>query len=188
MLAFALAFLFETWIWNRMVAAVRFVAARIAWERFKTAARLVINRMPAFVAVLLFGVPLVVSEFGSFLSVVAIAMGHVVLGATAYITLKIVGVGLLAVIFDVTREKLMTLAWFVYLHAKFVALHEFAESIVEPYRDAALEYLRDLRARARDLWLRLLGERAAGRLNGRRGPADIRDNKIPGARSGFPVF
>ncbi len=155
MLMFALAFLFETWIWDRMVAAVRFLAARIPWEQFKIAARRAVNRMPAFVAVLLFGVPLVVSEFGSFLSVVAIAMGHFILGATAYVLLKIVGVGLLAVIFDITREKLMTLAWFVYLHSKLIAFHEFAHALVEPYKEASLEYIRELRARARDAWLRL---------------------------------
>jgi len=149
MLLFAIGFLFETWIWGGMVRAVAFIAARIPWARFKVGAQRIINRLPAFVAVLLFGVPLAAMEFGSFLSVVAIAFGHVVLGAVMYGLMKVVGVGLVAVIFDLTREKLMTLPWFVVLHEKFVALHDFAHRLVQPYRDAAQAYLRGWRDWAR---------------------------------------
>jgi hypothetical protein len=90
--AFALAFLLETWIWGGMVALVKWCAGWIPWARFKAASQRFINRMPAILAVLLFGVPLVVSEFGSFLSVVAIALGHVVVGALAYVGMKVIGV------------------------------------------------------------------------------------------------
>jgi hypothetical protein len=153
--ALALAFLFETWIWGGMVAAVKWCAAWIPWARFKAASQRFVNRMPAIFAVLLFGVPLVVSEFGSFLSVVAIAFGHVVMGTLAYIGMKIIGIGLVAVIFDITREKLMALPWFVVLYVKFVAFHDFAHRLVAPYREAAIGLLRDARERVRQYWLRL---------------------------------
>jgi hypothetical protein len=151
----ALLFLLETWIWGGMVAAVRFVATWIPWARFKASATRFINRMPAIFAVLLFGVPLVVSEVGSFLSVVAVALGHVVMGAIAYCCMKVIGVGLVAVIFDLAREKLMTLPWFVVLYDKFVAFHDFAHYLIAPYKEAAIGYLREMRDWARGYWLRL---------------------------------
>jgi hypothetical protein len=126
----ALVFLFETWVWGSMVAAARVVAAFIPWTRFQTWARGVINGLPAIVAVLLFGVPLFVSEFGAFISVVLMATGHLLIGGTMYIALKIVGVGLIPVIFDVTREKLMTLPWFVFLYEQFERLHAMAKRFV----------------------------------------------------------
>lgn len=153
-LIFALAFLLEIWVWDRMVAVVGWVAARIPWEAFKQRARTVINRCPAVVAVLLFGVPVVVSEVGAFFSVLLIAFGHVILGGTIYIALKVVGVGLIAVIFDLTREKLMTLPWFVVLHDKFERLHTYLLGLVQPYRAAALEVVRGLRTRALVVWRR----------------------------------
>ena len=142
---FALAFLFETWIWGSMVAAVEFIAARVPWAPLKARARDLINRAPAIVAVLLFGVPLAAMEFGSFISVVLMALGHVIVGALMYALMKLLGVSLVAVIYDLTREKLMTLGWFVILHAKFEMFHEFAGKLVKPYRDAAMAYSREAR-------------------------------------------
>jgi hypothetical protein len=154
MLLFALAFLFETWVWDRLVAVARWVAERIPWERMRRAAKRLINRMPAIVAVLLFGVPVVVMELGSFFSVVAVALGHVILGSICYCVLKLCGVSLIAVIYDLTCEKLMSLAWFVWLHGKFEALHAYARQLTAPYREAAMTFLRKVRAQGLELWRR----------------------------------
>jgi hypothetical protein len=154
MLLFALAFLFETWVWDRLVALARWIAAKIPWERMRRAAKRVINRLPAIVAVLLFGVPVIVMELGSFFSVVAIAFGHVILGAIGYAVLKLCGVSLIAVIYDLTREKLMSLAWFVWLHGKFEWLHAYAHELLAPYRQAAVAFLKKARAQALLFWRR----------------------------------
>ena len=132
MLLFALAFLFETWVWDRLVALARWVAEHIPWERMRRAAKRLIDRSPAIVAVLLFGVPVIVMELGSFFSVVAITLRHVILGTIGYCALKLCGVSLIAVIYDLTREKLMSLAWFVWLHGKFEALHAYARELTAP--------------------------------------------------------
>ena len=147
LLVFALVFLFETWVWDKLSAALGWIARRIPWERIKRGAQNGVNRLPAIFAVLLFGVPVVVMELGSFFSVVAIALGHVILGSLCYASLKLIGVSLIAVIYDLTREKLMTLRWFVWLHARFERLHAFARELVAPYREAALAQLEALRAR-----------------------------------------
>jgi hypothetical protein len=158
-LAFALVFLFETWIWGSVVAAVRPFVALIPWDAFKAEAQHQVNRLPALVALVLFGVPLLFNEFGALFCVILMATGHFLAGAVGYILVKVVGLGLLAVIFDLTREKLMTLPWFVVAYDKFQTLHDFARRLVAPYRNAALAFLRDLRDRARVYWVRL-GARA----------------------------
>ena len=149
MLVFALAFLFETWIWGSLVAAVRWLAQRIPWNAFKAAVRRQVNRLPAIVALVLFGVPLLFNELGSLACIVLVATGHFLSGAVGYVVIKVVGLGLVAAIFDLTREKLMTLPWFAVGYEKFEALHEFARRLVAPYRAAALAFLGDLRDRAR---------------------------------------
>ena len=157
-LLLVLVFLFETWVWGSMVAAARVVAAFIPWTRFQTWARGVIDGLPAIVAVLLFGVPLFVSEFGAFISVVLMATGHLLVGSTMYIALKIVGVSLIPVIFDITREKLMTLPWFVFLYEQFERLHAMAKRFVAPYREAAFGLLRGMRDAARAIWAQFYAE------------------------------
>ena len=160
-LAFALVFLFETWIWGSVVAAVGWLAQRIPWNAFKAAVRRQVNRLPAIVALVLFGVPLLFNEFGSLFCIFLLATGHFLTGAVGYILIKVVGLGLLAVIFDLTREKLMTLPWFVLAYEKFQTLHDFASRLVAPYRESALAYLRDMRDSAR-AYLARLGARARG--------------------------
>ena len=153
--AFALVFLFETWIWGSVVAPVRALLTLIRWDAFKVEVQRQINRMPAFVAVVLFGVPLLFNEFGSLFCLILMATGHFLSGAAGYLLIKVVGLGLVAAIFDLTREKLMTLPWFVVAYARFLTLHDFAHRLVAPYRKAVLAYFRDLRDRARAYWVRL---------------------------------
>jgi hypothetical protein len=148
-LPLAIVFLIETWIWLKLVALARYVASLLPWERFRDAARRALNRAPAIVSVALFGAPLLVSEGGAFVSVVMMATGHLLLGMTLYVTMKIFGLLLVPVIFEITREKLLSLPWFAYLFAKFEALHAMARRFVAPYRQVALGLARETVASAR---------------------------------------
>jgi hypothetical protein len=143
-LPLAVAFLFETWVWSRLVALARALSELLPWVRFRDAARRGIARAPAVVAVLLFGVPLAVSEVGAFISVVTMATGHLFAGMALYVLMKIFGLVLVPIIFEITREKLMTLPWFVWAYAKFEALHAMASRFVAPYRRRGLELLSDV--------------------------------------------
>ena len=145
---FALALLFETWIWNRLNAALRAFVALIPWTQLKARIAAVIDLLPAPAALLLFVIPLVFVEAMSFFSVVLFATGHFILGAAAYIGIKILGLGLVAAIFDLTRDKLMTMPAFVYCYEKVVAFHDYAHRLVEPYKQAARVYLAAARDRA----------------------------------------
>ena len=162
--AFAIAFLFETWIWGAIVAALSRVARLIHWARVREALTRLVDRAPAWVALLLFGVPFLVSEGGSAFCVALVALGHVEVGAVGYLVSKLVGLSVLAVIFDITRPKLMTLKWFAYLYNWAMVFHRFAEELVAPYRAAVKTHLVELRTRSRAYLTRRLGgtEKEAG--------------------------
>lgn len=142
-LPLAVAFLFETWVWRWLVVFARALAGLLPWVRFRDAARRKVARAPALIAVVLFGVPLLVAEGGAFFSVVTMATGHVVAGMALYVLMKIFGLALIPVIFEITREKLMTLAWFVWAYQKFEGLHALAARFVAPYRRRARELARE---------------------------------------------
>jgi hypothetical protein len=154
--ALALAILFETWIWNRVVAALRCLAVLLPWAEIRAFLVRLIDRMPAWAALLLFGIPFVVSEVGAFFCVVFTATGHIVAGALGYVAVKTVGFGLVVPIFDLTRDKLLTMPWFAFVYQKFVAFHDFAERLVAPYREVVAAYVKGLRARIRAYWTRRL--------------------------------
>ena len=146
---FALVVLFETWIWGGMMAVVRRLGALFPWIALKQAFARLVDFLPAWAILLIFGVPFVVNEIGSLGCVILGATGHIFAGALGYIAFKVIGFGLIAAIFDLTRDKLLTMPWFVFVYEKFLAFHHYAHSLVAPYQDAAVGYLRGLRARAR---------------------------------------
>jgi hypothetical protein len=152
-LPLALVFLFETWVWRKIVALASAIAALLPWEAFRNWARQILGRLPAIFSVLLFGIPLAVSEGGAFVSVVMMATGHVVMGMTLYVAMKIFGLFLVPIIFEITREKLLSLRWFAYLYEKFEALHSAVRRFVEPYKLAARQVLREAVASMRSAWL-----------------------------------
>ena len=144
---FALAILFETWIWGSMMAVMRRLIALIPWTALKQALVRLVDWMPIWAVVLFFGVPFGLVELGSLGCVVLAATGHIVTGGVIYILLKIFGLALTAAIFDLSRKKLLTLWWFAYLYDKFVIFHAYAHHLVAPYQAAALASLRQMRAR-----------------------------------------
>jgi hypothetical protein len=146
---FALAVLFETWIWGSMTAVMRRVVVLIPWTALKQALVRLVDWLPVWAVVIFFGVPFGLVELGSLGCVVLAATGHIVMGGVAYVLLKCVGLALTAAIFDLSRQKLLTLPWFAYLYDKLVVLHAYAHGLVEPYRAAAVARLGQLRARTR---------------------------------------
>lgn len=127
LLALAVVFLAVAWIWDGFIAIGRLIVGLIPWARFKRAFEALVDWLPTPVVLLIFLVPLAIVEPLLALAVVAMAMGYVVLGAIAWITLKVLGFGLIAVIFDLTKHKLLTVRWFAWAYAKVIAFHHYAE-------------------------------------------------------------
>jgi hypothetical protein len=155
LLLVAIAFLIEAWVWQRCVDLGRWIVALIPWARLKARIKAFVAVMPAPVALVIFLIPLAIVEPFKIISLWVVAFGHPILGIVGWIAMQFAGVGLVAVAFDLTREKLLSMPWFVWVYEKFTAFHHYAESLIAPYKAAALREMRALRDWARAYWARL---------------------------------
>jgi len=155
MLLLAIGFLVEAWVWQGCVALGRQIIAFIPWTRLKARVAAFIARMPAPVALIIFLIPLAIVEPFKVVAIWLIAVGHPILGALGWVVMQFAGVGLVAVAFDLTRDKLLSMPWFVWVYEKFLAFHAYAHALVEPYKAAVLREMRGLRDWARGYWARL---------------------------------
>jgi hypothetical protein len=176
LLALAIAFLAVAWVWDGFIAIERLVVRMIPWTRFKQAFAALVDRLPAPLVLLIFLVPFLIVEPLLVVATVAIAMGYVLFGVIAWIVLKLAAVALIPAIFDLTQHRLMTMPWFARAYGKVMAFHDYADQIVAPYREAAVEVLRQWRRRAsaaggRLPGVALLAARLAARKRANRGPA-----------------
>jgi hypothetical protein len=69
---------------------------------------------------------------------------------------KFLGVGVAAFIFDVTRPKLMEMAWFEKLYESVIALRARATALVNPIKQRIIEILRGDGGGWSSRWLRLI--------------------------------
>jgi hypothetical protein len=179
LLALAMAFLAVAWVWDGLAAVGRTLAGFVHWARFKEAFASLVDRLPAALVLLIFLVPFLIVEPLLVVATIAIAMGYVVLGAIAWIVLKLLAVSLIPAIFDLTKHRLMTMPWFVRAYEKVMAFHHYADQIVAPYKQAAAAVLRQWRRRAATTsrWVPGLAHLAARfarkRANGRPAPSGL---------------
>jgi hypothetical protein len=180
LLALAMAFLAVAWVWDGLVAVGRALAGFIPWERFKEAFASLVDRLPAALVLFIFLVPFLIVEPLLVAATIAIAMGYVVVGAIAWIVLKLLAVALIPAIFDLTKHRLMTMPWFVRAYEKVMVFHHYADQIVAPYKQAAAAVLRQWRRRAATTsrWVPGLAHLAARfaarkRTNGRPAPSGL---------------
>jgi hypothetical protein len=148
LLALAMVFLAVAWVWDVFIAVWRLLVSFIPWTRFKRAFAALVDRLPAPLVLLIFLVPFLIVEPLLVVATIAVAMGYVVSGAIAWITLKLLAVGLIPAIFDLTQHRLMTMPWFARAHRKVMAFHHYADTIVAPYKEAAAAVLRQWRMHA----------------------------------------
>ena len=148
LVALAMVFLVFAWIWDGLAAAAHLVFGLIPWRRFKSAFVALIDRMPAPLVLLVFLVPFLIVEPLLVVATVAIAMGYVLFGVIAWIVLKMLAISLIPAIFDLTQHRLMTMPWFVRAYRKVMQFHDYADSLVAPYKEAAKALVLRWRTRA----------------------------------------
>jgi len=157
MLVLAALFLVEAWVWDAFVELARRLVSFIPWAAFKARVAAFIDLLPAPVVLVIFLVPLILVEPLKVITLWVAATGHVVLGLVGYVFVQFVGVGLLAVVFDLTREKLLSMAWFAWTYEKVLVFHHFADELIAPYKEAAKRELQAMRNWARAYRAKLFG-------------------------------
>ena len=130
----ALLFLLEAWLWDHLEPIVARIVNLIPWGRLKVWLARAIADLPPWATLFVFVIPFVAMLPLKFLEVYFLATRNW-LGAIGVIVLvKLLGLGLTAFVFDVTRDKLLQMAWFRRMYDWFMWARHWAHAQTEPVR------------------------------------------------------
>ena len=151
----ALLFLAEAWLWTHLEPIVARIVALIPLRALKAWLATRIERLSPPMTLLVFLVPVVVL-FPLKLVGVWLLAHHYWLGAMALIvTAKLIGVGVAAFVFDVTRPKLMQMMWFRNVYEWVLRLRSWSLSMIAPVRLRLREMRLALSGGESPRWLRV---------------------------------
>ncbi|MGB9365113.1 MAG: hypothetical protein WCE79_03775 [Xanthobacteraceae bacterium] len=143
----ALIFLVEAWLWEHLRPLVGWVVDLVAWNRLKARLAAVIERLPPYPTLLIFVIPPIILFPFKLLGLWMLAHGSWLGATTVLVLAKLVGTGVAAFIFDVTRPKLLQIGWFRRLYERILVWLEKARALIDPIK------LRIKRAMRRYVWL-----------------------------------
>ena len=138
----AIIFLIEAWLWDHLEPIVARIVAAIPLRAFKQWLAERVDTLSPAMTLIVFIVP-VLPLFP--LKLVGLWLLTHEYWASAVFTIlfaKFLGVGVTAFIFDVTRPKLLELAWFERLYEFILALRARARELVDPIKARIVEVIR----------------------------------------------
>jgi len=132
--AVAAIFLFEAWLWRRLAPVVAALFDAIALPAVKARLRRWLEQLPPAATLAAFLLPVALVLPLKVLGVWLLARGAWV-GALAVLAVaKVVSVGVTAFVFQVTRPKLVQLAWFRWLEGQVLRALAWARRQLDPAR------------------------------------------------------
>ena len=152
----ALIFLFEAWLWDHLEPVVARIVALIPLRAIKAWIAEKVQRLSPPLTLIVFLVPVILLFPLKVLGLWLLAH-HYWVGAMAVIVFaKLMGVGVAAFIFHVTRPKLLQMAWFRWLYESVLMIRARALELVAPIMDRVKAVLRSLRSNSSSRWMRLV--------------------------------
>jgi hypothetical protein len=159
----AAVFLFEAWLWDKLGGLLKLLAASIPFESLKQALIRGINALPAPLVLAVFLIPIAVIEPFKIIGLWLIAHHHIIYGILAFVAAKVFGLGLAAFLFDATRSKLLSMAWFARFYAWVMRIRALAHEILEPYKERLRQALAPFKQRLQDMLASLATHAGLGR-------------------------
>jgi len=130
----ALLFLLEAWLWDHLEPIVARVVNLVPWGKFKEKLARLVQDLPPWATLIVFVIPFIVLLPLKFLEVYFLAKRNWLGAAIILILAKLLGLGVTAFIFDVTRDKLLQMVWFRRMYDWFMWLRDWAHAQTEPIR------------------------------------------------------
>ena len=138
----AIIFLIEAWLWDHLEPIVAWFVALLPLRSFKQWLAERVDTLSPAMTLIVFIVP-VIPLFPLKLIGLYLLTHEYWLSAIATILFaKLLGVGVAAFDFDVTKEKLLEMAWFEAMYEFIIGLRAKATALVEPVKRRILEALR----------------------------------------------
>jgi len=137
----AIIFLIEAWLWDHLEPIVAWVVSIIPLRAFKQWLADRVDTLSPAMTLIVFIVP-VIPLFPLKLVGVWLLMHEYWMSAVFTILFaKLVGVGVTAFVFDVTRPKLLEMGWFEKIYDFIMSLRAKANALVDPIKARVVELL-----------------------------------------------
>jgi hypothetical protein len=130
----AIVFLIEAWLWDHLEPIVARVVAIIPLARFKQWLTERIDALPPAMTLIVFAVPIIPLFPLKLVGLYLLTHEYWLSGVSTFLFAKMLGVGVTAFVFDVTRDKLMEMHWFERLYGFVLKLRAKAAELVDPVK------------------------------------------------------
>jgi hypothetical protein len=137
----AVIFLIEAWLWDHLEPIVERIVAKIPMRAFKQWLAERVDTLSPAVTLIVFAVPVIPLFPLKLVGLWLLANQYWLAAGVVIILGKLVGVGVTAFIFDVTRNKLLQMAWFKKLYEFIMAMRAKAAALVHPVKQRIREIL-----------------------------------------------
>jgi hypothetical protein len=128
----AVIFLIEAWLWDHLEPIVAWVVARLPLDAFKRWLADRVDTLSPAMTLMVFIVPVIPLFPLKLVGLWLLTHEYWIPAIFTIIFAKLLGVGVTAFVFDVTRPKLLEMAWFEKLYEFVIALRAKAQALVTP--------------------------------------------------------
>jgi hypothetical protein len=138
----AVIFLIEAWLWDHLEAIVERIVAWIPLRAFKQWLSERVDALSPAMTLIVFAVPVIPLFPLKLVGLWLLAHEYWISAAIVIVAGKFLGLGVTAFIFDVTRAKLLQVAWFKTSYEFIMAMRAKAAALVDPIKQRIREILR----------------------------------------------
>jgi hypothetical protein len=130
----AIVFLIEAWLWDHLEPIVAKVVAAIPLARFKQWLTERVDALSPAMTLIVFVVPIIPLFPLKLIGLWLLTHEYWTSAVFTILFAKMLGVGVTAFVFDVTRDKLLEMHWFERLYALVLRLRGKAAALVDPIK------------------------------------------------------
>jgi hypothetical protein len=138
----AIIFLIEAWLWDHLEPVVAGFVAAIPLRTFKQWLADRVDTLSPAMTLIVFIVPVIPLFPLKMVGLWLLMHEYWMSAVTTILFAKLVGVGVTAFLFDVTRPKLLEMAWFEKLYELVLKLRARCNALVDPVKARIVELLR----------------------------------------------
>ena len=138
----AVIFLIEAWLWDHLEPIVAWVVAKIPLQTFKHWLAERVDTLSPAMTLIVFAVPVIPLFPLKLVGLWLLTHEYWFSALFTILFAKLVGVGITAFVFDVTRPKLLEMGWFERLYEFVLAIRAKATALVDPIKQRIRQLLR----------------------------------------------
>ncbi len=143
----AALFLLESWLWDNVREWLRWLGRALGVEKLDPWLRGVVAGLSPRTTLLIFLTPALAIYPVKLIALGLIVNGHILLGALTILIVKALALGVTSYLFDICREKMLQMPWFVRVYAAFCMARAWARAIYAPVKRRVVTIISKLRAR-----------------------------------------